>query len=185
MSLTSKTIAVFDRPFNVPGFDETLPAGAYELETKECAPSDRLDPMVWKTSVLVKLHTRTSHPGLAQVLTVSLTDLERAHARDKASGKTLTDFFLAEMLSDPSVLLVMQADGVSDAQRRHLYSGSRISRRGNDELVRATESGETRRLSGPPRMKACRSERDVRCLNSEAAAPKVSQSDADAAQRVL
>lgn len=140
MTLTSKMIAVFDQPFNVPGFDETLPAGAYDLETAECPRTDRRDPEQWKSSIFLKLHTRTSHPGLAQVLTVALTDLERANARDKASGKTLTDFFLAEMLSNPSVLLVMQAEGVSDAQRRHLYSGSRISRSGNDEPVRATES---------------------------------------------
>lgn len=123
MSLTSKTIAVFDHPFTVPGFDETLPAGAYELETEEYAPPDLLDPAAWKASVFVKLHMRPSHPGLTRVLTVSLTDLERARARDKASGQTLTDVFLEEMLSDPLVLLMMQADGVNDAQLRHLYSG--------------------------------------------------------------
>lgn len=140
MTLTSKTIAVFDHPFNVPGFDETLPAGVYDLETEAYAPPDRLDPAAWKASVFVKLHTRPSHPGLTRVLTVSLTDLDRARARDKASGKALTDFFLEEMLNDPLVLLVMQADGVSEAQLRHLYSGSRISRSGHDEPVRAMET---------------------------------------------
>ncbi len=140
MALTSKTIAVFDYPFNVPGLHETLPVGAYELETEECAPPDRLVPEAWKASVFVKLHTRTSHPGLAGVLTVSLTDLDRARAKDMASGKALTDFFLEEMLRDPLVLLVMQADGVSEAQLRHLYSGSRVSRSGNDEPVRTTET---------------------------------------------
>jgi len=60
MALTSKTITVFDHPFNVPGFDETLPAGEYEIETEDCAPPDRLDPDAWKASVYVKLHTRAS-----------------------------------------------------------------------------------------------------------------------------
>lgn len=101
MPLISKTIAVFEHPFNVSGFDETLPAGAYELETEECPPPDRLDPEAWKASAFVRLHTRTSHPALAGVLTVALTDLDRARAKDMASGKALTDFFLEEMLRDP------------------------------------------------------------------------------------
>ena len=64
--LTSKTVAVFARPFTVPGFDETLPAGEYEIETELVSPPDQKDPEAWKASVLVKLHPRISHPGLAQ-----------------------------------------------------------------------------------------------------------------------
>lgn len=128
MEMTSKTIAIFSRPFSVPGFDETLPAGEYDIETELRAPPDQHNPDAWKASVFVRLHTRESHPGLARILTVSLTDLDRARARDKTSGKELTDFFLEEMLGDPLVLLVMQADGVSEAQLRHLYSDLRTSR---------------------------------------------------------
>lgn len=120
--LTTKTIAVFSRPFSVPGFDETLPAGEYEIETESASPPDQQDPEAWKASVLVKLHSRTSHPGLARSLTVSLADLDHARARDKLTGKALTDFFLEEMLADPMIRLVMQADGVSEAHLRHLYS---------------------------------------------------------------
>jgi hypothetical protein len=123
--LTSKTIAVFCRPFTVPGFAETLPAGEYEIETELVSPPDHEDPEAWKASVLVKLHPRTSHPGLARTLTVSLADLDHARARDKLSGKALCDFFLEEMLADPMVRLVMEADGVSEAHLRHLYSGLR------------------------------------------------------------
>jgi len=36
--LTSKTVAVFSRPFSVPGFDETLPAGEYDIETEISSP---------------------------------------------------------------------------------------------------------------------------------------------------
>lgn len=144
MNLTSKTIAVFAQPFRVPGFDETLPAGAYEIETEEFAPPDQLDPDAWKASVMVKLHTRQSHPGLARILTVSLIDLDRARARDKATGKKLTDLFLEDMLGDPLVLLVMQADGVSEAQLRHLYSGSRPPGAGED-AANLTSATRTRR----------------------------------------
>lgn len=121
--LTSKTVAVFVRPFTVPGFAETLPAGEYEIETELVSPPDQEDPKAWRASVLVKLHPRTSHPGLARTLTVSLADLDHARARDKLTGKALSDFFLEEMLADPMVRLLMKADGVSEAQLRHLNSG--------------------------------------------------------------
>ena len=123
--LTSKTVAVFTRPFTVPGFVETLPAGEYEIETELVSPPDNLRPEVWKASVLVKLHPRTSHPGLARTLTISLADLDSARARDKLTGGALSDFFLEEMLADPMVRLMMKADGVSEAHLRHLYSGLR------------------------------------------------------------
>lgn len=122
-NLTSKTVAVFLRPFTVPGFAETLPAGEYQIETELISPPDRQDPEAWKASVMVKLHPRISHPGLARTLTVSLADLDHARARDKLTGRALSDFFLEEMLADPMVHLVMQADGVSAAHLRTLYSG--------------------------------------------------------------
>ncbi|MDU8914189.1 hypothetical protein [Aestuariicoccus sp. MJ-SS9] len=125
--LTSKTVAVFSRPFTVPGFDETLPAGEYEIEAEVASPPDQQDPEAWKASVLVKLHPRISHPGLVRTLTVSLADLDQARARDKLTGRELSDFFLEEMLADPMVQLVMKADGVSEAHLRHLYSGSETS----------------------------------------------------------
>lgn len=121
--LTSKTVAVFSRPFTVPSLAETFPAGEYEIETELASPPDQLDPAAWKASVLVKLHPRASHPGLARTLTVSLADLDRARARDKLTGRALSEFFIDEMLSDPMVRLVMQADGVSEVQLRQFYSG--------------------------------------------------------------
>lgn len=118
----SKTTATFSRPFQVQGFDEMLPAGDYFIETELRAPIDHLEPKSWKASVLVHLHPRPSHPGLARSLTVSLADLESALARDKLSGKELELFVLEEMLSDPMVRLMMNADGYSDAELRHLYT---------------------------------------------------------------
>lgn len=120
--LTSKTVAVFSRPFSVPGLSETLPAGEYEIETELASPPNQQNPAAWKASVLVKLHPRISHPGLARTLTVSLADLDHARARDKLTSRALSDFFLEEMLADPMIRLVMKADGVSEAQLRHLYS---------------------------------------------------------------
>ncbi|KPP85859.1 MAG: hypothetical protein HLUCCO07_03455 [Rhodobacteraceae bacterium HLUCCO07] len=138
--LTSNTIAVFSRPFTVPGFAETLPAGEYEIETELVSPPDQQDPEAWKASVLVKLHPRISHPGLARTLTLSLADLDHARARDKLTGRALSDFFLEGMLADPMVRLVMKADGVSEAHLRHLYSGRQTSQSDRDILEPKTES---------------------------------------------
>lgn len=124
---TDKTVAVFDRPFNLPGFDETLPAGEYDIETELASPPDHKDPEAWKASVVVHLHPRVSHPGLTRSLSVSLADLDHARAKDKLSGKDLSQVFLEDMLADPMVQLVMLADGVSEAQLRHLYSGTRTT----------------------------------------------------------
>lgn len=76
---------------------------------------------------MVKLHPRPSHPGLARSLTVSLADLDDVRAKDKLTGRALTDVFLQEMLADPMIRLVMEADGVSAAHMWHLYSGHRTA----------------------------------------------------------
>lgn len=120
--MTSKTVAVFSQPFTLPDFDETLPAGEYEVETELVSPPNQRDPEAWKASVLMKLHSRQSHPGLERTLTVSLAELDHARAKDKLTGRMLSDFFLEEMLADPMIRLVMKADGFSEAQVRHLYS---------------------------------------------------------------
>ena len=152
--LTSKTVAVFSRPFSVPGFDETLPAGEYEIETELVSPLDHQNPAAWRASVSITLHPRISHPGLVRCLTVSLADLDDARARDKLTGIALSDFLLEEMLADPMIRLVMKADGVSEAYMRRLYSGRRVPRSafdvptskiadektGHDESIRAAEN---------------------------------------------
>ncbi|MFD0909936.1 hypothetical protein [Ruegeria arenilitoris] len=130
--LVRKSIAVFARPFSLPGLDETLPAGEYDIETELCSPPDCLHPEAWKASVAVRLHSRASHPGLARTLTVSLADLDDALAKDKLTGKDLAEIFLEEMLADPMVRLVMEADGVSELQLRHLYSGGRATQTDKD-----------------------------------------------------
>ncbi len=122
--MLSRTTVTFDRPFHLPSFGEQLPAGDYDIETELCAPPDHRDPSRWKASVMLVLHARSAHPGLTRNLTVSLADLDGALARDKLTGKDLTTFLLDLLLEDPMVRLVMTADGVSDAQLRHLYAGA-------------------------------------------------------------
>ena len=127
MTSRIRTTAVFPQPFEIASFDEELPAGDYEIETEFMDPVDWIEPGNWKASVLVHLKPRTSRPDLSRTLTLSLTELEGVVAKDKLSGKALTDYFLEEMLDDPMICLVVQADGVSDGEIRGLDMGGASS----------------------------------------------------------
>ena len=136
--MTSKirTTAVFLQPFELASFNEVLPAGEYEIETELLDPNDWIEPGSWAASVLVHLQPRAAHPGLSRTLTVPLTELEEAIVKDKLSGKALTDHFLEEMLADPMICLVMQADGVSAEDMRGLYAGKTGSECASSEAAR-------------------------------------------------
>ena len=114
---------MFLHPFDLASFNETLPAGEYEVETELHEPLVRPNPDNWTASVLVHLKPRATHPGLNRTLSVPLVEFERVCARDKLTGKALKDVFLEEMLSDPMIQQIMQADGVSEDELRALYSG--------------------------------------------------------------
>jgi len=135
MPPTIQTTAVFLRPFQRSRFNETLPAGEYQIETQRLKPADWIGPGAWASSVVVRLPPRASHPWLSRTLTVPLAELEHAVARDKLTGKPLRDFFLEEMLADPMIRLVMQADDVAERDLRDLYAPP------SDHPVRARRRG--------------------------------------------
>ncbi|WP_206078397.1 hypothetical protein [Poseidonocella sp. HB161398] len=118
MTYPIRMTAAFLRPFELPGLDELLPPGDYEIEL--CDPAT-IAAGTGAASVLVRLHARASHPGLDRTLTLPLADLEAAIAKDKQGDWTLRDRFLEEMLADPMIRLVMKADGVGEAEMRDLY----------------------------------------------------------------
>ena len=152
MTIAIKTTAVFLRPFQLPSFNETLPPGEYEIETQLIEPVDWIEPGTWTSSVLVRLHPRASHPGLNRTLTVPLAELEHAVAKDKLTGKALMDYFLEEMLADPMIRLVMQADGVAESELRDLYSAEPKGRREDALESCLTDRQSTRNrssVSGP------------------------------------
>lgn len=124
VGLIRRTTISFQRPFSLPGLDELLAEGEYDVEVELSAPAGHLDPVNWKASVVVRLHPRMSHPGLERNLTLSLIDLDRAQAKDKMSGKDLTELLLEDMLADPMIRLVMVADGVSEAEVRRIYGAT-------------------------------------------------------------
>ncbi len=152
MTFSIRTTAIFLQPFELASFNETLPPGEYDIETQLLEPVDWIEPGKWASSVLVHLQPRTSHPGLNRTLAVPLAELEHAVAKDKLTGKMLTDYFLEEMLADPMIRLVMQADGVAESELRKLYSGRSEPR--TDDAAKAQEAaercdGETEEGKGP------------------------------------
>ena len=107
------------RPRPPPSF---LNPSNWRVSTRHCRPANtrsRSCFRIWRTgssrraghSVQVRLQPRASHPGLSRTLTVPLAELDLAAAKDKLSGRALTDFFLEEKLADPMIRLFMQADG--------------------------------------------------------------------------
>lgn len=154
MTNSIKTTAVFLRPFQLPGFNETLPAGEYQVESQLLDPVDSAEAGEWTSSVHVRLHSRATHPGLSRTLTVPLVELQNAVARDKLTGRALADFFLEEMLVDPMIRLVMQADGVSEAEMRDLHGERHVERpgkEGNGKDTGATIAGDDAGDLGPHR----------------------------------
>ncbi|WP_175550241.1 hypothetical protein [Palleronia salina] len=123
MNTSIKTTAIFLQDFNLRNFDETLPAGEYSIETGAQGVVGLSPSSACPAFVIVHLHPRPSHPGLSRTFTMPLADLEYAVAKDKATGKPLLDYFIEEMLADPMVCLVMQADGWTDCEVREIYSG--------------------------------------------------------------
>lgn len=132
MSAPIRTTTTFHRPFQIAGFNETLPPGDYAIETPTRAPAGPVGPRTRLSAVEMHLHPRDSHPGLSRRLTVPLAALEHAEARDKLSGAALTDFFIEEMLADPMTHLLMKADGIAESDIRNLYASGAGSGQGKD-----------------------------------------------------
>lgn len=80
---TSTRTVTFGRPFALAGFDETLPAGDYTVETDE-ELLDGLSFPAWRR-VLTLLHLRAAsgRPGLGGSLAIDPTVLEAALQRDR------------------------------------------------------------------------------------------------------
>ncbi len=147
MTTATRTTATFRRPFELAGFDETLPAGDYEIEPVPSGPRDAAEPADSTSSVRVHLHPRASHPGLSRTLTVPLSDLHLAAAKDRLGGRARRDHFLEEKLADPMIRLFMRADAVTEADVRSLYPARAQKRVGGHAA--AGRAGRLRARTGP------------------------------------
>jgi len=81
---TSKKTVTFRRPFVLGGFDEVLPAGAYNVETDEALLEGVSFPAYRRISTLIDLHAKPDHPGLTRTLKIDPNELDAALMRDQA-----------------------------------------------------------------------------------------------------
>lgn len=76
----------FERPFVLPGFDKTMPAGAYKVEIDEELLEGVSFPAYRRVAALLHLGPTPDHPGRSQTLTVDPNELDAALARDLAAN---------------------------------------------------------------------------------------------------
>ena len=72
----------FRRPFVLAGFDEALPAGAYDVETDEELLEGVSFLAYRRVLTVLHLHPQPGQPGVTQSLTVDGAGLEAALRRD-------------------------------------------------------------------------------------------------------
>jgi hypothetical protein len=126
--MNSKTRMTFIHAFTLPGFDEVLPPGDYDVAPEVGAVFRPSDPLTCVGRAQMHLQARKGHPGLARSLSVSLAALAQAGLRDGEADRDLVDVVLDSMLSDPMIWLVMGADGVSEDEVRTRYARLRSAR---------------------------------------------------------
>lgn len=73
------------------GCDEVLPAGAYSVETDEELLEGISFPAYRRVLTLIHLHPKPGHPGLTQMLTIDLNELDAALRSDRALAEIPVD----------------------------------------------------------------------------------------------
>ena len=114
--------ATLRKSFKLKSFDEALPAGQYDIEIDGYSSDSSGNQEKYVYSVILHLHPCVSNPGLKRTLQVPLVDLEAVLLKDKMASRNREDPFLEEMMADPLIHLMMQADGYSEAEVRNLHS---------------------------------------------------------------
>jgi hypothetical protein len=82
---TSEKTVTFRAPFALPGFDETLPAGDYVVETDEELLEGLSFPAYRRVLTLLHLHAKPGRAGMSETLPVDPHELEAALKRDVAA----------------------------------------------------------------------------------------------------
>jgi hypothetical protein len=148
--MTTKSTMTFQRPFSLSGFDGWLPAGTYEVESEQVVLNATSLPDCLQTWVVIHLHSTDLSPALAQTLTVPREVLERAQARDEAPEDPPSDLFLAGMLADPIVRLLMVSDGVSTTEVVSVVKAARAFNPLQASCVNHSKHARLPCNSGPP-----------------------------------
>lgn len=83
---TTERSVIFERPFRLGGIDGILPAGTYKIETEEALLEGVSFDAYRRLSTRIYLRNLAGHPGLTQIVTIKLGDLDAALERDRASA---------------------------------------------------------------------------------------------------
>ena len=81
---TNTKTVTFRRPFVLGGFDEVLPAGAYNVETDEELLEAISFPVYRRILTVIHLHAKSGDPRHTRALTIDPNELDAALARDQA-----------------------------------------------------------------------------------------------------
>jgi hypothetical protein len=79
----------FNRPFQLTGFDEPLPAGTYKTETHEELIDGLSFPAYRRVQTLLFLPPSLGQANLIHVATIDPVELAEAHRRDGAASDQL------------------------------------------------------------------------------------------------
>ena len=80
---TVRSTLTFSHPFLLSGFDESLPAGTYTIETHEELIEGLSFPAYRRTETLLFLKPPSGQANLVQVAVIDPVELEEAHRRDE------------------------------------------------------------------------------------------------------
>jgi hypothetical protein len=80
------TTVTFKNPFVLSCFDETLPAGTYDIEIDEQLVDGLSFPVYRRIAALLHLHVAPDRPKERQILTVDLNELDAVLERDGAGA---------------------------------------------------------------------------------------------------
>jgi hypothetical protein len=80
---TSSTTVTFRRPFCLGGYDKTLPAGTYDVETDEELLEGISFPVYRRIATLLRQHATPADRGRTRTFTVDPRELDLALERDK------------------------------------------------------------------------------------------------------
>ena len=84
---TSKKTVTFRKPFVLGGYDEVLPAGAYNVETEEKLLEGISFPAYRRILTLIDLQAEPGRPGLTRTLIIDPNELDAALNRDQAPAE--------------------------------------------------------------------------------------------------
>ncbi|WP_308910474.1 hypothetical protein [Pseudokordiimonas caeni] len=128
---TVKSTMTFTRPFELEGFDETLPPGTYGLEADEDILEGMFLPDCLRTTITLQLLPKAEHPGLSQRLTVPWEELDVARWREAVAlaPRDAGLLGLDDLLSAPLIRLMMRADRVKESVILAIFSSLAIKRR--------------------------------------------------------